>query len=128
MGTRPRTERTREQDRTAQRRYYDRNKQKVLDRNKAQQGRVKAAVAAAKDHPCADCGKSFPPCVMDFDHVRGNKRDNVASLVAANYGVATVMAEIAKCDLVCANCHRIRTHENRPPGPSRLRGRPDKAV
>lgn len=59
---------------------------------------------------CADCGQRFPgrPEVMDFDHVRGEKRGDVASLIK-NGARASVLAEIEKCDLVCANCHRTRT-------------------
>lgn len=69
-------------------------------------------MTAAKDRPCADCGVSYPPCVMDFDHVRGDKKNNVATLVASHYGVATISAEIKKCEVVCANCHRLRTHQD----------------
>jgi hypothetical protein len=64
--------------------------------------------AAKKGKPCADCGGTFPPCVMDFDHVpeRGPKLFNLGN---ADYGVKAVSEEMAKCDIVCANCHRIRT-------------------
>lgn len=57
---------------------------------------------------CADCGGKFPPCVYHFDHVpgRGPKLFNLGS---GDYSIATVRAEIAKCDIVCANCHAIRT-------------------
>ena len=44
---------------------------------------------------------------MDFDHIRGKKLHNVAWLV--NVSERRLLEEIAKCDLVCANCHRIRT-------------------
>jgi len=59
--------------------------------------------------PCHDCGNTYPPYVMDYDHrdptqkVRG-----VTNMLM--YSEANILAEIAKCDLVCANCHRIRTH------------------
>jgi hypothetical protein len=61
-----------------------------------------------RDTPCADCGSVFPPCCMHFDHVpeRGPKLFNVANCDRA---LADVKAEIAKCDIVCANCHAIRT-------------------
>lgn len=81
-----------------------------------------AAVAAFKSKPCADCGQTFPLCVMECDHVRGTKRANVANMVGGGrcrYSLAAVLAELAKCDVVCANCHRIRTHERR----TRLRER-----
>jgi hypothetical protein len=57
---------------------------------------------------CVDCGGKFPPCVYHFDHVpeRGPKLFNLGS---GDYSIETVQAEIAKCDIVCANCHAIRT-------------------
>jgi len=57
--------------------------------------------------PCSDCGGRFPPECMDFDHVRGTKVTEV-SRIKRLVGPA-LMEEIAKCDLVCSNCHRIRT-------------------
>ena len=66
-------------------------------------------VTEIKSKPCTDCGNSFPACCMDFDHVRGEKKMNVASMAWSTLSLATIQAEIDKCDLVCANCHRIRT-------------------
>lgn len=60
--------------------------------------------------PCMDCGRLFPPVCMDFDHRPGEiKKACVASLMRSGVSRATVEAEVAKCDLVCSNCHRIRT-------------------
>ena len=61
-----------------------------------------------KTKPCVDCGKCFHPCAMDFDHVRDNKATDVSRLMDRNRKV--ILDEIAKCDLVCANCHRLRTY------------------
>ena len=58
-----------------------------------------------------DCGGRFPAVCMEFDHVRGEKLFSVG--IRVSYKMETVLAEIAKCDLVCANCHKIRTHERR---------------
>ena len=60
---------------------------------------------------CADCNLFFPPVCMDFDHVRGVKVNDVGHLVASGRPIEELTAEIAKCDLVCSNCHRIRTAE-----------------
>jgi hypothetical protein len=73
----------------------------------------RAIVAAAKDVPCADCGQRFRTVEMDFDHVRGEKSANVAHLLW-NATPERVEAEIAKCDVVCAVCHRLRTHGRAP--------------
>ena len=62
-----------------------------------------------KNVPCMDCHRRFPPYVMDFDHL-GDKKSEVALMAMQEYSTKTVLAEIAKCDIVCANCHRIRTY------------------
>lgn len=61
-----------------------------------------------KEKPCSDCGNVFPPYCMDFDHLR-DKEFVISN--NANTGLARLQAEIDKCDVVCANCHRIRTHK-----------------
>lgn len=58
-----------------------------------------------KEFPCTDCGIQFPPCIMQFDHVRGIKVRAVSSMT----NLADMIEEAKKCELVCANCHGIRT-------------------
>ena len=61
------------------------------------------------EHECVDCGES-DPVVLEFDHVRGKKKYNVAELTNGKaYAISTVKAEIAKCEVRCANCHVRRT-------------------
>lgn len=62
---------------------------------------------------CLDCDKVYPSFVMEFDHVRGEKVADVSALVAKGVPESMLRAEIEKCDLVCANCHRIRTFHRR---------------
>lgn len=70
---------------------------------------VELMKALKEGKPCMDCGGTFPLCAMEFDHRPGEvKRFNISN--SANRAVRTVLKEIEKCDLVCANCHRIRTH------------------
>lgn len=57
--------------------------------------------------PCLDCGGSFPPYVMEFDHVRGDKRWALGKM--SNHRREAVLEELAKCELVCCACHRVRT-------------------
>lgn len=60
---------------------------------------------------CQDC-KIDDPRVLEFDHVRGEKVANVAGLFGRRWKI--VEAELDKCELVCANCHKIRTDERIP--------------
>ncbi len=59
--------------------------------------------------PCLDCGGLFPVCAMQFDHARGKKRRCVSWMVTSGRPEKELRAEIAKCDIVCANCHCVRT-------------------
>jgi hypothetical protein len=63
--------------------------------------------------PCPDCKQSYPSCVMDFDHRPGETKAFEISQMLGKVSMETLEAEIAKCDIVCANCHRIRTHRRK---------------
>jgi hypothetical protein len=69
-------------------------------------------IQEAKNIPCMDCGKKFPTICMDFDHVRGIKVRHVSTFRTGTE--KSLMAEIDKCDIVCANCHRMRTQSRFP--------------
>lgn len=64
------------------------------------------------DRPCYDCGGVFPPEVMDWDHLPGTKKCFSLNKVAS-HGFDAVLDEIAKCQLVCSNCHRLRTRSRK---------------
>lgn len=61
---------------------------------------------------CADCKEFYPYYAVQFDHVRDIKVDKVNRMVYTS-SYEAVLAEIAKCDIVCANCHHIRTYLRR---------------
>lgn len=61
-------------------------------------------------HPCVDCGES-DAIVLTFDHVRGEKRANVADMIVSGFSVDAIAAEIAKCEVTCFNCHAIRSQK-----------------
>jgi hypothetical protein len=82
------------------RRYM--NKREYMKRNRA------FMIEYLTSHPCVDCGEGNP-IVLEFDHVRGEKRGNISEIVSAGWSLAYLAEEIAKCDVRCANCHRIRT-------------------
>lgn len=91
--------------------HYKNNKRLYLSRNKRTVDRRRDWYNELKTRPCADCGNTFPPCVMEFDHRDGEEKLYTVSFLVTRRIVAkkTMLAEIAKCDLVCANCHRLRT-------------------
>ena len=71
-----------------------------------------AAVARIKlERGCVDCGYAEHPAALQFDHVRGAKLEAVSILVGRRVPWSVVMAEIAKCEVRCANCHAVRTAE-----------------
>jgi hypothetical protein len=94
--------------------YYKANadKMKARSRKFGAKRRVEnqTLVNSFKDVPCADCGVKYPSYVMDFDHVRGEKEFAVGKGVADGYLQSKLINEIQKCEVVCSNCHRIRTH------------------
>lgn len=63
--------------------------------------------------PCASCGWSFDPVAMDFDHVRGTKLFNIPTGVSMFINDEDFWEEILKCEVVCANCHRVRTKKRK---------------
>ena len=67
-------------------------------------------------HPCVDCGES-DPIVLEFDHVRGSKVANISEMKCKGLPLSTMIEEIAKCEVRCANCHRrvtfVRRNEQR---------------
>jgi hypothetical protein len=81
-------------------------RQKVYLQN--QRKRKRDFINSLKNVPCTDCDNRFPPYVMDFDHL-GDKELNISNdLFSVKF--ERILAEIEKCEVVCSNCHRIRTH------------------
>jgi len=59
---------------------------------------------------CIDCGGEFHPVCMDFDHREPMKKSYNIAAMLNTHSLGRIMEELDKCDLVCANCHRLRTH------------------
>lgn len=66
-------------------------------------------IASLKGCVCMDCGGTFRSSQLDFDHVRGIKLFNVSDMLHCSE--EEIRAEIAKCEVVCASCHRLRTED-----------------
>lgn len=64
-----------------------------------------------RDRGCIDCGYNEHACVLDFDHVRGKKIGSISKMLRT-HSWNEVLKEIEKCEVRCANCHRIKTYVN----------------
>ena len=61
--------------------------------------------------PCSDCKVSYPYYVMDFDHVEDGKSFDVSGHTKHTRSIDKIKEEIDKCEVVCSNCHRVRTFQ-----------------
>jgi 5-methylcytosine-specific restriction endonuclease McrA len=88
-----------------------RERQRANKENARQRAREYIAEYFAT-HPCVDCGET-DSIVLTFDHLPGKHktRADVSELLHDGYGLDTIKAEIAKTDVVCFNCHSLRTQQ-----------------
>ena len=99
----------------ANRTHYQNNRQIYLDRAITRNERVNTENrhklhAYLSSHPCVDCGETDIR-VLEFDHVRGDKTLDIAKLLNRAISWKAIEDEIAKCEVRCVNCHRIKTGE-----------------
>lgn len=122
----PAVERSREQ---ALRYYYGKqpleplpkapklSQQQNLDYQRAYQSRWRLEVQEVLNNykltkQCADCDRVFDkPYHLDFDHLPGSDKKFNLSKIGGGRSWPSIMAEVDKCEVVCALCHRTRTHE-----------------
>lgn len=98
--------------------YYDSSDKEInrlRKKNLQRKISVREVLNRLKDVPCTDCGLRYPPFVMDFDHL-GDKNFNIGFAASRAIPIKKVMDEIAKCEIVCSNCHRYRTNARRVVG------------
>jgi len=93
------------------RRHYQTHRSAYIEKARTRNERQRRAneaflVQYYSSHPCVDCGES-DVVVLEFDHLR-DKEANISALLRG-YSLEALKREIAKCDVVCANCHRRRT-------------------
>ena len=99
-----------EKNKAAKKKWYLEHKDYYKKHFDNRIARHKTIVREAKNVPCMDCRQIYPFFVMDFDHRDDVVKDmEISKLV--RYGTKRLLEEIAKCEVVCANCHRIRTNE-----------------
>ena len=62
---------------------------------------------------CIDCGYAAHAEALQFDHTGDDKKGNVSDLIRSDYSWKTVMIEMNKCEVRCANCHAVRTFQRK---------------
>jgi hypothetical protein len=97
------------------REHYQANRQRYIDQAAAQKRKLRYErtvylLEFFKSHPCVDCGEK-DPVVLEFDHLREKLFDVAQALPYRSWD--SILLEIAKCEVVCANCHRRRTTQRR---------------
>jgi hypothetical protein len=101
------------------RNWYQKNKEAVLPRKRARQTKWVKFIRRVKDEiklftGCKHCGYDEHPRALDFHHrERSGKDFEVSTGAGAAISLAKLLSEISKCDVLCANCHRIETHNER---------------
>lgn len=99
-------------------RHYQANKADYLKRAKAANSALKVLIRSTislylESHPCIACGES-DPIVLEFDHrVHADKKFSIGDAAKKTISIKRLMSEIAKCDVLCANCHRRKTYHER---------------
>lgn len=77
----------------------------------ARRAELRAICDSAKSDPCSKCGRSFTGVAMDFDHIDPLlKKRNISRMIHSEISLEKFRGELAKCRLLCANCHRVETH------------------
>lgn len=126
--------------RSAVRAHYEDNRAYYIDKARTRKQELREINRTwvgeyLRRNPCTDCGEGDIRC-LQFDHVRGVKRDHVSTMICAPKSLAEIQAEVAKCEVRCANCHARRTAEQfgwwregdqttgQPPGFDSLRRHP----
>ena len=65
---------------------------------------------------CIDCGENYPHYILEFDHKPEFEKSGIVYKILCDKGLDAAWEEIAKCDVVCANCHKLRTYLRKPWG------------
>jgi hypothetical protein len=97
-------------------RYYVKNKAKLkasieVSRLKRAAENKQFVLDYLKEHPCLDCGEP-DPVVLEFDHI-GKKNIGIAAMINRGNSLDAIQAEIALCQVRCANCHRRKTAKDK---------------
>lgn len=88
-------------------------KEKTQRRTAEKKKEVQQMLSQIKEKSgCVDCGQKYKSYILDFDHVNGKKVANIGQML--NYfSIEDILKEVAKCEIVCSNCHRERTYQRK---------------
>lgn len=103
--------------------YKDPNKQREHHKKRARDW-LDFLASLKTGKSCTDCGIVYPFYVMDWDHVKGTKNFGISRAINSRKNKKVIQEELLKCELVCSNCHRIRTYNRK----QYVTGRPIKSM
>jgi transposase len=94
--------------------YHCGKGQKEKTKNRQKQSRHRN-IAFIREHKqgkrCADCKEDYPYWMLEFDHLpEHEKLFTIGGRRARDFTIQQLIEEIAKCDIVCSNCHKNRTY------------------
>jgi len=92
---------------TSRKNFVESNRNSIRQNAAVVRNERKKFISSLKAVPCMDCHLEYPSYCMDFDHARGEKHRQISNMV--DFSQASIAIEVSKCDVVCANCHRVRT-------------------
>ena len=103
--------------------YWVRRRLFRISQQKSRRRELREWISSIKSSsPCTDCGGYFHWAAMTYDHLPGHeKRGDISDLIAGGYR-SVLITEMAKCEVVCANCHAIRTFRRRVEARARAAG------
>jgi predicted transcriptional regulator len=85
-------------------------KTRHLERQRDRRSKIRKFIQEYKTgKPCTDCKEVYPYWMMEFDHLK-DKKFNISTAAISGLTLEELKQEIDKCELVCSNCHRNRTH------------------
>lgn len=91
---------------------YQANKEKWAERQRQLRKRIKEYIWDIKSKSkCCKCGVNHP-AVLDFHHRDPSQKDaELADMMKNKWSIERILIELAKCDVMCANCHRLVHYE-----------------
>ena len=93
--------------------WYKKNKNSRYKQIKDREKSIRDKFSSYKSSKsCSKCGENTPVS-LDFHHIKDNKRKNVSYMVSNGFGWDSLIKEMAKCVVLCSNCHRIEHYESK---------------